>query len=163
MTRGTSDSIAAAAAVIALFSLSFSLVQYLRARHEEIIRSLQGSKESVGYIAFKLSEGKFPKRASRRKEILTSLCLAAIFEGSGRSRTLLYMALRRAMETYRVEVIAIIGPLEKHFLQSWVGAPELEKGKKRLKQLRQALDLDEVDAAGQAQPVSHDEDKASSN
>ena len=80
MNWDTSDLIAAVAVVIALFSFVFSLIQYLRARHEEIIRALQGNKESVGYIAYRLSEGKLPMLARRRKEIIMSLCLAAIFK-----------------------------------------------------------------------------------
>ena len=148
MTWDTSDSIAAAAVAIALLSAAFSLFQYLRARHEETIRALQGNKESVGYIAFKLSEGKFPRRAGRRKEILMSLCLAAIFEGSGRSRTMIYKALRGAMETYRAEVIEMIHEIEKNFLES-VDDSKLVKGNKRLKQLRRALRLEEDEAAGQ--------------
>ena len=151
MTWDTSDSIAAAAVAIALLSAAFSLFQYLRARHEETIRALQGNKESVGYIAFKLSEGKFPRRAGRRKEILMSLCLAAIFEGSGRSRTMIYRPLKRAMKvkTYRAEVIGMIDEIERHFLES-VDDSELVKGNKRLKQLKRALGLGEDEAAGQA-------------
>ena len=134
----TSDTIAAVAVVIATLSFAFSFIQYLRAKHEDIIRALQGNKETVGYIAFKLSEGEFPRRAKRRKEILMSLCLAAIYESSGRSRTLLYRALKKSMERYSSEVAAIIADIEKHF-EVYVEVSKLEKATKRLQQLKIAL------------------------
>jgi hypothetical protein len=144
MTWETSDTIAAVAVVIATLSFVFSLIQYLRAKHENIIRALQGNKETVGYIAFKLSEGEFPRRVKRRKEILMSLCLAAIYERSGRSRTLLYRALKKSMERYSSEVAAIIADIEQHF-EAYVEVSKLEKATKRLLQLKIALHVEQFD------------------
>lgn len=149
MTWTTSDLTAAAAVVIALASFAFSLVQHLRAKHEALVKALQGNKESVGFIAFKLSNENFPWRARPRKDILTALCLAAIFEDSGRSRTLIYKALKKAMEAHGNEVTAIINDIEKHVFES-VDESKLEKGRKRLKQLKHALRPGKDETAGQA-------------
>ena len=138
------DIIAAVAVSIALVSFAFSLIQFLRAKHEEKIRALQGNKESVGYIAYKLSKGKLPILPKRRKDILMSLCLAAIFEGSGRSRTLIYSALKKAMEKHSDEVKVMIADIEKHFKEYIeIGITNLKKGQKRLKNLEKALEIKE--------------------
>ena len=89
-----------------------------------------GNKESVGYIAYRIGEGdgKFPRRAKRRKEILMALCLAAIFEGSGRSRTLLYRALCKGRRRYGDEVTGIIDDIESNF-EAYAGSPSWKRGK----------------------------------
>lgn len=140
MIWGLSETLAAGAVAIALLSFLFSLFQYLRARHEETIRALQGQKETVAYIAYRLSEGRgrFPWSAKRRKDVLMSLCLAALFEKSGRSRTLLYRALGRAATQHRDEVMGIIEDIEQHF-EDYGEISRLEKGRKRLEQLKLAL------------------------
>lgn len=155
MTWGASETIAAIAVAIALLSFLFSLVQYVRARHEEMIRALQGHKESVGYIAYRLGEGrgKFPRSARRRKDVIMSLCLAAIFEKSGRSRTLLYRALNKGAKSYRDEVTSTINDIEEHF-EAYGEISKLEKGKKRLAQLKLALGMDELVLADRGTMVS---------
>ncbi len=64
-----------------------------------------------------------------------SLCLAAIYEKSGRSRTLLYRALKKSMERHRSEVADIIAEIEKHF-EAYIEVSKLEKATKRLQQLK---------------------------
>lgn len=140
---GTAETIAVITTVIALLSLAFSIIQYLRARHENVIRALQGNKETVGYIAFRLSEGnrRLLRNPRRRREILMALCLAAVFEKSGRSRTLIYRALEKAKKTYEDEVIGLVDEIETHF-DDYEKISKLEKGRKRLGQLRQALSIE---------------------
>jgi hypothetical protein len=134
----TSDIIATIAAVISLGSLLFSWLVYRQTQHADVLRALQGEKEAVGYMAFSLGEGRLPWTRQRRRDILKSLCLAAVFEGSDRSRALVYEALRRHAGRHRSEVDDIVSSVESRFneVQDLV---DLERGKRRLQALRAAL------------------------
>lgn len=134
----TSDKIAIAAACIALGSFCFTWFVYRQTQHADMLRALQGQKEAVGYMAFTLSEGRLPWRAQRRRELLKSLCLAAVFTGSGRSRVLVYEALRRHSRHHREEVQAIVTSIEAHFAEMR-GLTDLARGERRLDALRAAL------------------------
>jgi len=65
------------------------------ARRTNMVRALQGEKESVGYEAYRIATEGWPSSASERAEIRDALCLAAIFEGSGRTQAMVYRALKR--------------------------------------------------------------------
>ncbi len=104
--------------------------------------------------------GKRGDRERPRKDILTALCLAAIFEDSGRSRTHIHRASRR--RAHRSEVEAIVKDIDDHVLES-VDDSKQKTALKRVAQLKRTLGLDQAKAAGHGQPALHDEDKASSN
>lgn len=140
MNWQTSDTIATLAAFISLVSFAFSYYQYRRAKHDEMIRALQGEKEAVAYIAYQLSQGKLPKNTKLRAEILMSLCLAAVFERSDRSRTLIYAALKNLQELHSDEVVAKIAYIESNFNQ-FRGIVDLDRGLRRLRSLKQALGI----------------------
>lgn len=149
----TSDTIATVAAIVAVVSLLISLYQYWNLRHESRIKALQGDKESVGYEAYRLSQGQLPRSKKRRNELINSLCLAAVFEASGRSRTMVYRALSRILDEYPEEVIATILEIEKNF-NDYEHLTDLSRGRERLTSLRNALRLDpnvkETDKTGEA-------------
>jgi hypothetical protein len=133
-----SDLIATIAAVISLGSLLFSWLVYRQAQHADVLRALQGEKEGVGYMAFSLSEGRLPWNTRRRRDILKSLCLAAVFEGSDRSRALVYGALRRHAAEHRKEVDEIVSSVENRF-SDMRNLADLERGQRRLEALQAAL------------------------
>jgi hypothetical protein len=134
----TSDIVATGAAIISLGSLLFSWLVYRQTQHAEMLRALQGEKEAVGYMAFSLSEGRLPRSPRRRREILKSLCLAAVFEGSDRSRVLVYEALRRHARHDDDEVKEIVDSIESRFADMSELA-DLNRGQRRLAALKAAL------------------------
>jgi hypothetical protein len=136
----TSDTISVLAAVIALASLVFSFLQYVHAQHNELLRALQGDKESVAYVAYRLGRGKVPRSKRRRIEILTSLVLAAIFTNSDRTRALVHTAARELQSRFPDEVLKIIEEIENDF-DRYSDQAGLEKsGRKHLEELKSALE-----------------------
>jgi len=107
-------------------------------QHAEMLRALQGQKQAIGYMAFTLSDGSLPWNSRRRREILKALCLAAVFEGSDRSRVLVYEALRRHSRSHPQEVLGIVTSIEARFTEMGDVA-DVDRGKRRLSALRAAL------------------------
>ena len=64
--------------------------------HNDRVKALQGEKEAVAYVAYQVREIGLPDDEEHRSELLASLCLAAIFTKSDRTRALVLSALRRA-------------------------------------------------------------------
>jgi len=137
----TSDTISAIAVVISLVSFAFSYLQYRKAQHNEVLRALQGDKESVAYVAYRLGTGEVPKDKRRRAEILTSLVLAAIFTNSDRTRALVHPAVRKMHTRFRDEVRTIVERIEEDFDQYSNQVELQKKGKKHLDELKSILEL----------------------
>ena len=140
MTWDTSNTIATVAAAVAIISLAFALYQWWKSSHEGKIQALQGSKESVAYMARRLRKGQLPSSTHRLGELIDALCLAAIFERSGRSRILVYRALSRVHAEYPDELRRTIQEIEKDF-DKYKDYTDLSRGRKRLTKLKKALCL----------------------
>ena len=86
-----------ASVVIAVLALAFGFIQYSQRRRQQLLIDLQGDKEAVAAVATRIRNGRMPWRKRNRSELLEAMCLAAVFERSGRSRSLVYAALTKAM------------------------------------------------------------------
>ena len=138
MTWNPSDIIATVAASIAFASFVLTLLNRRAVRHATTLQALQGEKEAVAYVAFQVSKGQIPRRKKKREEILQSLCLAAVYEKSGRSRVMIYSALQQAAGAYSQEVSDAVKSIEKRF-DDFRGITDLSTAEKRLAELKSAL------------------------
>jgi hypothetical protein len=138
MTWEPSDIIAIVAVSIALASLVLTLLDRRAARHARTIQALQGEKEAVAYVAFQVSKGQIPGAKRRREEILESLCLAAVYEESGRSRVMIYSALQQAGTAYSQDVRDAVTLIDKRF-NAFKSITDLSKADERIKELKSAL------------------------
>lgn len=139
MTWKPSNIIAVVAAGIAFASLVLTLLNRRAVRHAGTIQALQGEKQAVAYVAFQVSKGQIPRAKWRREEVLQSLCLAAVYEKSGRSRVMIYSALQQAKGKYSQEVHDAVRSIDKRF-EEFRGITDLSKADKRLAELKSALD-----------------------
>ena len=150
----TSDWIAASAAIIALIAFLFGLFGYIEGRRQQSLLALQGTKEAVAATASRISAGKLPYFATHRHELFESLCLAAVFERSGRSRALIYAALSASIadrrktlrhgargDMNRAEICQIIDEISAVVIKNW-SYTDLTRARRMLSILRAALDLD---------------------
>jgi hypothetical protein len=143
MTWKPSDIIAVVAAGIAFASLVLTLLNRRAVRHAGTIQALQGEKQAVAYVAFQVSKGQIPRAKGRREEVLQSLCLAAVYENSGRSRVMIYSALRQAKGAYSQEVHDAVRSIDKRF-EEFRGITNLSTAYERLAELKSALDFPET-------------------
>jgi hypothetical protein len=133
-------------ALLGLAGVTIGLWQYVQARRRQLLVDLQGSKSAVAAVAMRIWSGRFPKgRWSRRhrRELFEALCLAAVFERSGRSRSLIYGALTHAGkdERFREEIREIVDRTTVIVSRSWAYT-DLQSARRRLMMLRAALHLD---------------------
>ncbi|GAA1032098.1 hypothetical protein GCM10009557_29510 [Virgisporangium ochraceum] len=93
-----SDWIALFAAAVALGSVALHLwlrrLDQQEAQHTSVMTALQGEKEAVGYEAYRIGAKGWPQRLDEREQLRDALCLAFIFEGSDRTRAMIYRALK---------------------------------------------------------------------
>jgi hypothetical protein len=134
------------ALLIAIGSAVYSFVSRQQVLHDEILRALQGEKESVGYIAFKMSQGELrSRRRSRRQDYIRALFNAYLFESADRARALILAALRQAD---RRDIVAVWLTVIRQFneYRELVLVPrgdekDIDKHYQRLDDLRRALSL----------------------
>jgi Phosphoribosyl transferase domain len=138
-----STAAAVVSATIAILALGFGLIQYSERRRQQLLADLQGDKEAVAAAATRVRHGKLPRRKRNRRELLEALCLATVFERSGRSRSLLYAALAKAMATeqYRTQIINSVEGISIVISRN---SPytDLARARRRLFALRAALGVD---------------------
>jgi phosphoribosylpyrophosphate synthetase len=135
---------AVASAVFAVIALTFGFYQYRERRRQQLLIDLQGDSETVAAVATRVRHGGLPWRTRDRRELLRAMCLATVFERSGRSRSLLYAALVRAMarEEYRVEIISSVEDISAVITRN---SPytDLARARRRLFALRAALSIND--------------------
>src|SRR4051794_36848130 len=89
------------AGVITLVSLAFGVYQYaVGRRRESLAEIIQGEKETAAAAAVRIRGS---AREPRREE-LEALCIASVFERSGRTRSLIHGALK-SQPTKQVDTI----------------------------------------------------------
>src|ERR1700722_1955958 len=135
---------AVASAVFTVVALAFGFYQYRERRRQQLLIGLQGDSETVAAVATRVRHGELPWRTRDRRELLEAMCLAAVFERSGRSRSLLYAALVRAMarEESRAEIISNVEDISTVITRN---SPytDLARARRRLFALRAALSIND--------------------
>jgi hypothetical protein len=120
-----------ASAVIALLALVVSIysshrskqhdteirrISKAQASYDAEVRSLLGSKETVGFTAFTYVMDGLPgdsEDSSPRRNAIRALCAAAIFERSDRARALVFTALRDNYAQDKKEIDAFLSVFER--------------------------------------------------
>lgn len=92
------------AVLIAVASFIIARRVDIRAKKAEAVKTLLGNKESVAYAALKLLRDGLPNEAEERRLVLAALMQACVFEGSDRSRALLYRVIELNRAKYRPEI-----------------------------------------------------------
>lgn len=141
-----SDFIALIAVLVAFVSLILSLLHRRQVQHATTLEALQGDKEAVAYIAYEVSKAKIPRSKKMREEILEALCLAVIYQKSGRSRVMIYSALNEVAKKHNGEVQDAVTSIEKRF-HEFRGITDVSTADKRLGELRSALGMPKIPAA----------------
>jgi hypothetical protein len=119
-----------------------------QARQEAVIKALQGEKEAVAYVALQIRRDQWltkKENAPFRNDIIASLCLAWILEGSDRAKSLVLAALKEAFSQYPTVVKDIVADIEEQFtaydsvVRDDKDRPKLTKGREYLRDLRKAI------------------------
>ena len=151
----TGDWIALAAFALSIVSLAITLYERLRSEQESIIKALQGEKENVAFTALKVSGKRWrnsPFASGYKDEVIASLCLAWVMEGSDRARALVLSALKElnadsSNQRKISEVLKVIEDQFTDYVKSAYaddpveGQRKIENGLNKAKQLRKALGI----------------------
>jgi hypothetical protein len=151
----TGDWIALAALVLSLVSLAITLYERMRSEQESIIKALQGEKENVAFTALKVSNKQWPNSpfsSGYKDEVIASLCLAWVMEGSDKARALVLSALKElnsdvSNQRKINEVLKVIENQFTDYVNSAYadnpaeGQRKIDNGLKKARQLRQALGI----------------------
>jgi hypothetical protein len=138
--------------VLVVVGFAVGLVEYWGRSRQQLLIDLQGKNSAAAAaVALRVRDGKFPKRVPmlskrRRRELFQALCLAAVFERSGRSRSLIYSALSYAGGDaydcrYQEEIREIVDRTTVTVSRGWAYT-DLSRARKRLSMLRAALGFD---------------------
>jgi hypothetical protein len=134
----TDDFVEIVAVVGALLSLAFGIYQYAaRRRQESLTEIIQGEKETAAAAAVRILS---KKRGPRRPE-LQALCLASVFERSGRTRSLIHGALKAQQVNHPDEIRGIVDQITMVIGRN-ASYTNLTRARRRLISLRSALSLD---------------------
>lgn len=124
--------------VIGLLSLGFNVYQYFAARRRESLDAIiRGDKETAAAAAARILN---MERRARRGE-LEALCLAAVFERSGRTRSLIHEALKSQQGLDRTTIAHIVDQITVVVARN-ASYTDLGLARRRLVALRAALSLD---------------------
>ena len=109
---------AIAAVLVSLVALGYSYQQSKAAEHNEILKALQGEKESVGFMALQLIQDPKLTTSANRERLYAALCLAFVFESADRARALVLRALQKSAQNTqdRDTIIAIIKDVRTNFI-----------------------------------------------
>ena len=136
--------------MIVVAGIATGLWQYLETRRKQLLVDLQGDKNAVAAVAMRVRSGRFHRwRTQNRRELFEALCLAAVFQRSGRSRSLVYGALAntgreeeyRQASRYRREIRETVDRITVIVSQS-SAYTDLARARRMLIDLRAALQLD---------------------
>ena len=138
----TNDVIKIVAGVLAggaaLLSFGFGIYQYAaRRKQESLAEIIQGEKETAAAAAVRIRS---MKRSPRQQE-LQALCLASVFERSGRTRSLIHAALKAQQVNNPDEIRDIVDQITVVIGRN-ASYTDLTRARRRLISLRSALSLD---------------------
>jgi hypothetical protein len=154
----TGDWITLAALALSLVSLAITLYERLRSEQEAIIKALQGEKENVAFTALKVRNRQWPNSpfsSGYKDEVIASLCLAWVMEGSDRARALVLSALKQlnADTSNRKKIKKVLEVIESQFTDyvnsayadnKEEGQEKIDNGLKKAQQLRTALGIEQT-------------------
>lgn len=133
--------------IVAASALWFGIFQYQERRRQQLLIDLQGHKEAVAAAADRIRRSEPPSRfrwlaRRHRKDQIRALCLATVFEKSGRSRALIYAALTKTLkqDLYRTEIEDIVESLSD-VIKKYSGFTDLKEAEENLDELRAAVGL----------------------
>ena len=101
---------AGTAVVLSLYSLYVGTKERRKRDHETILNALQGEKEAVAFFARQLQNENIKHNRTERREVVSALVNAWIFEKSDRARAMIHAALKSTckVNTHSDEVFAIM-------------------------------------------------------
>jgi Phosphoribosyl transferase domain len=140
---------------VAFAAIAVGVQQYRARNRQQLLIDLQAENAAAtAAVAAKVRDGSFPKGLNRwsrrrRRDLFTALCLATVFQRSGRSRSLIYDALASAGETgryrhanrYRGEIRTIVERTSVTITRS-AAYTDLRRARRRLYMLRAAIGLE---------------------
>jgi hypothetical protein len=161
------------ALLISSATFIYARIQERRVARESIIKALQGEKEAVAYIAFKVQSERWPSRDKKpekkgavariadtvrsrlgrsreekfRKDVITALCLAWSLEGADRPKALIFEALKKIIERgYEPEVTTILQDVLRQYntYQTSFSPSEFVERILAVKSLMKVLKIEEV-------------------
>ena len=115
--------------IVAALSLIASVLLAIRSQRqqrriteleaEELVRreelsSLRGTKEDVSAIAFRFLREGLPSDVHHKKEAISALVQAAIFEGSDRARGIVYGAIRKCYSENKDAIEALVSEIQNN-------------------------------------------------
>lgn len=135
-----------------------------RTRKAESIKELLGEKESVAFAALRLNRDGLPKNKRQRNLIIEALIQACIFEGSDRTRALLYFVIQKNYKSYSKQfehsyktvasIFKVMGDYKKSTDQSTQSEIlNLKRGRERLEILRIVLDVNAKQARSDPEEI----------
>jgi len=101
-------------------NFAYSRFQESKASRDSLVKALQGEKEAVAYVAYKVRSEKWHQKFKRkddfRKDVITALCLAWSLESSDRTKSLIFDALSKmASLGYKNDVSATLLDIQEQF------------------------------------------------
>ena len=137
-----------AIAFIALIiaAASFIIAQHsaARAKKADAIKELLGKKETVAFAALKLLRDGLPRNDQERAVVLAAVMQACVFEGSDRSRALLYRVLDENTAMYSKEISTAFKSIKRTFnsmdkFEFTKEQLDLKRGRRRLTAVEKVL------------------------
>jgi hypothetical protein len=131
---------AALAVLLSIVSLVITLREKRREKRQSLVKALQGERESVAFVAYRLYQNPKLPRGSTADEIIAALCLAWMFESSDRARAIVLAALR-ALQPRHAKRIQSVREHLGGIADAYAGIPDtdIRRGYERLEQLDHAL------------------------
>ncbi|MFI5959005.1 phosphoribosyltransferase [Cryptosporangium sp. NPDC051539] len=124
--------------LFAALSITLSLRQYIAGRRKESLAEIiKGEKEEAAVAAIRIRND---KKAPSIQE-LQALCLASVFERSGRTRSLIYGTLLEEQKRFPEEIRDILDQIAEVVARN-AAYTDLTRARRRLISLRAALSLD---------------------
>jgi hypothetical protein len=143
------------ALLISLLAVGISAATFFYARIQEwrsgqasIIKALQGEKEAVAYVAYKVRSRRWDKRFQGKKfrqDIISALCLAWSLESSDRAKALIFDTLKKIIELgFKNEICPVLNDLYRQFTEykQSFNPCKFEKRIEEVKSLMQELQIE---------------------
>ena len=129
--------IAAISSALAIASFVIARRTSVRAKKAESIKQLLGEKEAAAFAALKLLQDGLPVDTHERQTVLLALMQACVFEGSDRTRALLYRVIDVNRAKYGQECKQALEVIQETFtemdrFQFTKEQLDLDRGRRRI-------------------------------
>lgn len=142
-----SIAISSLALLVSILTFIWARLQERAAAQAAVIRALQGEKETIAYIAYKICNGAWRRQLKRpnfNKDLIAALCLAFLLEGADRAKALVFSALVELKGlNYHSEIKLSLTKLHQQITgyRSKFKPPDFDKRVKALEELMRQLDV----------------------